>query len=80
MVHMRLGIVGSILAVLVFVSWHTHGEYPPPHGDRRRPGPPALQFLIVPLVDMFVFAILIGTALYFRRKLDVHKRLMLWQQ
>jgi hypothetical protein len=26
---------------------------------------------------MLVFAILIGTALYFRRRLDIHKRLML---
>src|SRR5262249_32693988 len=41
------------------------------------PGPPALQFLIIPLGDMIVFAILIGTALYFRRKFDIHKRLML---
>src|SRR5215469_13579419 len=37
----------------------------------------ALQFLVVPLVDMFVFAILIGTALYFRRRIEIHKRLML---
>jgi len=28
-------------------------------------------------VDMVIFAVLIGLALYFRRKLDVHKRLML---
>jgi hypothetical protein len=41
-------------------------------------GPPALQFLVIPLGDMLVFAILVGTALYFRRsRLDVHKRLML---
>src|SRR4029453_16999716 len=31
----------------------------------------------IPLGDMFIFAVLIGTALYFRRKFDVHKRLML---
>ncbi len=42
------------------------------------PGPPALQFLVVPLFDMLAFAILVGTALYFRRRrLDIHKRLML---
>jgi hypothetical protein len=39
--------------------------------------PAALQFLIIPLGDMLIFAVLIGTALYFRRKFDVHKRLML---
>ncbi len=41
------------------------------------PGPPALAFLIIPLGDMLIFSILIGLALYFRRKLHVHKRLML---
>ncbi len=42
------------------------------------PGPPALQFLVIPLGDMLVFAILVGTALYWRRsRLDIHKRLML---
>jgi len=40
-------------------------------------GPSPLQFLIVPLGDMVVFAILIGSALYFRRRLAIHKRLML---
>jgi hypothetical protein len=33
--------------------------------------------MIVPLGDMLVFSVLIGLALYFRRKLQVHKRLML---
>ena len=41
------------------------------------PGPPALQFLVVPFGDMLVFAVLISTALYFRRRLQIHKRLML---
>jgi hypothetical protein len=74
-VHMRLGILGSILAVLVFVVGILTAVSAAARG--ASPGPPALQFLIVPLVDMFVFASLIGTALYFRRKLDIHKRLML---
>jgi hypothetical protein len=41
------------------------------------PGPPPLQFLVIPLGDMFVFAILVGTALYYRRRMEIHKRLML---
>ncbi|MGH9969888.1 MAG: hypothetical protein ACREBG_19130 [Pyrinomonadaceae bacterium] len=40
-------------------------------------GPPPLQFLVIPLGDVLVFAILIGTALYFRRRMQIHKRLML---
>jgi hypothetical protein len=41
------------------------------------PGPPPLEFLVIPLGDMLIFATLIATALYFRRRSDIHKRLML---
>jgi len=60
---------------LVFVVGTLTGIYAAARG--ASPGPPALQFLIIPLGDMFVFAVLVGTALYFRRKLAIHKRLML---
>jgi len=73
--HQRLGILGGVLAALVVVVGILTGLYAAARG--ASPGPPALQFLIVPLGDMVVFAILIGVALYFRRRLDVHKRLML---
>lgn len=74
-VHQRLGILGGVLAGLVVVVGILTGLYAAARG--ASPGPPALQFLIVPLGDMVVFAILIGVALYFRRRLDIHKRLML---
>jgi len=73
--HQRLGVLGAVLACLVFVVGVLTAVYAAARG--ASPGPPALQFLIVPIVDMLVFAALIGAALYFRRKLDVHKRLML---
>lgn len=73
--HQRLGIAGSILAIMVFVVGILTGLSAAARGASA--GPPALQFLIIPLGDMFIFAVLIGTALYFRRKFDVHKRLML---
>jgi hypothetical protein len=74
--HQRLGILGAVLAVLVFIVGILTGIAGAARG--ATPGPPALQFLVIPLGDMFVFAILVGTALYFRRsRLDVHKRLML---
>jgi len=41
------------------------------------PGISPLSFLVVPLGDMFVFAILVGAGFYYRRRADVHKRLML---
>ena len=74
--HQRLGVLGAVLAPLVIVV----GVLTAISGAARgaTPGPPALQFLVVPLVDMLVFAILVGTALYLRRRrLDIHKRLML---
>jgi hypothetical protein len=40
-------------------------------------GPPPLVFLAIPLVDMVVFSILVGAGFYFRRRPDIHKRLML---
>jgi len=74
-IHMRLGVFGAVLAALVVVVGVLTALYAAARG--ATPGPPALQFLVIPLGDMLVFAILIGTALYFRRRLDIHKRLML---
>lgn len=73
--HQRLGIFGAILAALVVVV----GTLTAIAGAARgtSPGPPPLQFLVVPFGDLLVFAILVGTALYFRRRLNIHKRLML---
>ena len=74
--HQRLGVFGAILAVLIVIVGVLTGIAGAARG--ATPGPPALQFLVIPLGDMLVFAILVGTALYFRRgRLDVHKRLML---
>jgi hypothetical protein len=74
-VHMRLGIAGAVLAVLVVVVGVLTALTAAARG--ATPGPPPLAFLVVPLGDMFIFAVLIGLALYFRHKLQVHKRLML---
>jgi hypothetical protein len=73
--HQRLGILGAVLAALVIVVGTLTGLYAAARGSS--PGPPALQFLIIPLGDMVVFGVLIGLALYFRRQLQTHKRLML---
>jgi hypothetical protein len=75
--HRRMGIGGAVLATLVLIVGTTvaimrvKGGKPSPI-----PGVPALAFLAIPLFDMIVFAILVGTALYFRRRLEAHKRLM----
>lgn len=75
--HMRLGIAGGVLASLMLIVGTVTAiirakvvQAPPDSGS-------PLQFLTIPLGDMLVFAILVGAALYFRRQVDTHKRLML---
>jgi hypothetical protein len=76
-VHQRLGVFGAVLAALVVVVGVLTGLYAAARESAAAAGPFALRFLVVPLGDMLVFAVLIGAALYFRRRLDIHKRLML---
>jgi hypothetical protein len=73
--HRRLGVLGGLLAALVLVV----GTITAISAARRgvSPGPPPLVFLVIPLGDMLVFAILVGTGLFFRRRSEIHKRLML---
>jgi hypothetical protein len=73
--HRRLGVVGAVLAGPVLVV----GVVTAIAAARRGvpPDPPPLVFLAVPLGDMLMFAILVGSALYFRRRSEIHKRLML---
>lgn len=74
-IHQRLGIVGGVLAALVVIVGILTAIFAAARGSA--PGPPPLVFLVIPLGDMLVFAILIGLALYYRRRMEVHKRLML---
>ena len=74
-IHRRLGYFGGVLAVLVVIV----GVWAALHAAARggNLGHPALPFLVIPLGDAFIFATLIGLALYYRRNPPVHKRLML---
>jgi hypothetical protein len=74
--HMKLGILGSVLALLVFVVGTITSLAAAARGSAV-PGWQPLPFLVIPLGDMLAFAALVGAALYYRRKLDIHKRLML---
>jgi hypothetical protein len=75
-VHRRLGRIGMVLLpAMIIVAAVTALE-----GVARKSGPPIvppLSWLAVPLFDIPVFGALIGAALYFRSKPQVHKRLML---
>jgi hypothetical protein len=75
-VHRRLGIAGAVLAaVMVVVGLRTaiataaRGAAPP--------GIDPLVFLIVPTVDMMLFAGFVVAAIRSRRNKEAHKRLML---
>lgn len=75
--HMRLGIAGGVLAVLM-VLIGTLTAIVRAKTVNAPPGfPNPLVFLTIPLGDMLVFAILISTAFYFRLRPDIHKRVML---
>ncbi|MCR4300149.1 MAG: hypothetical protein NUV51_00915 [Sulfuricaulis sp.] len=73
--HRRVGVFGALLAVLVLVVGVTTAIAAAKRGFT--PGPPPLEFLAIPLVEMLVFAVLVSLGLLFRRRSDIHKRLML---
>ncbi len=76
-IHRKLGIAGIVLASLMIIVGTVTAIMRAKLIDVPPGAPPPLVFLTIPLGDMLVFAILVGSAFYFRRKPDVHKRLML---
>jgi hypothetical protein len=74
-VHRRLGVFAAAWAALVVIVGTLTAITAARLG--HSPGPPPLQFLVVPLGDMVLFTALAGTALWFRRRPEVHRRLML---
>jgi len=73
--HRRAGMFGAFIAAAVLIVGTATAITAAKLG--HTPGPPPLIFLAIPLGDMLVFALLVGTGLYFRRRSDIHKRLML---
>src|SRR4051812_32567910 len=67
--HRRMGIAGAVLAALVLVAGTTVAIHRAQAPTSPIPGVPPLVFLAIPLFDMGLFAILVGTALYYRRQL-----------
>jgi hypothetical protein len=76
-IHRRLGVAGGVIAVLMVLLGVTTALVRAKQGATPLPGISPLSFLVVPLGDMFVFSILVGAGFYYRRRPDVHKRLML---
>jgi hypothetical protein len=77
-VHQRLGYAGIGLGALIipvgFVTALRAAKY---GSTSTPPGASPLGFLIVPLLDLVMFTIFFGAAIYYRKKPAEHKRLML---
>ena len=75
--HRKLGVGGAVLAALLLIVGTTTAILRVKGGNPSPiPGVPPLSFLAVPLFDMVVFAMLIGTGLVLRNRPETHKRLM----
>jgi hypothetical protein len=81
-IHRRLGYAGAILAVLMVVSGYftaiamTRRGYDL-SGDLVATVDDALTILVFQLGDLVSFSILVAAAVLYRRRADIHKRLML---
>jgi hypothetical protein len=75
--HRRLGVFGGVLAGAMLVVGTAAAIDAGRRGFTPAPEVPPLKFIVLPLVDITLFAVLVGVALWKRRRSDVHKRLML---
>jgi hypothetical protein len=75
--HRRLGVLGGLIAIAMLVVGTLAAIASARRGFTPPGGPPPLTFLIIPLGDLLVFSVLVGTALYVRKQSQTHKRLML---
>jgi hypothetical protein len=73
--HRRLGVAGAVLAALLVAVGTTTAIAGAVKGAGP-PGVPPLSFLAVPFFDMVVFTGLVTTGLWYRRRADIHKRLL----
>lgn len=76
-IHRRLGVLGGLLAITMIVVGFLTAVAAARRGVSPPGSPPALQFLVIPLGDILVFASLVGTGLFFRRRPQIHKRLLM---
>jgi hypothetical protein len=78
--HQRLGFAAIGLAIgIIVVGFFTAVSAAKSGGTvtAAPPGIPRLAFLLIPLTDLLMFAILFGAAIYLRKRSADHKRLML---
>ena len=74
--HMKVGIAGVVLAVLVVVIGYVTAIAGAPAVRPRPMGFSGLQFLIFPLSGIALFSVFVAAAISLRRKAALHKRFM----
>lgn len=75
--HRRLGVAGAVIAVLMVVIGTATAIIRAKVMEVPQAAASPLSFLTIPLGDMAVFSSLVGVGFYFRRRADIHKRMML---
>lgn len=78
--HMKLGMLGAGLALIIFVSGmflsvKSMQLFPP---GMTLWGMTARQFFVVPTVSMMLFGGMVGAAIVYRRRPEIHKPMMLF--
>lgn len=77
-VHMKLGMLSIALAALILVVGFFTAAHAAKFGSLAPPPDiPPLAFFVVPFFDLVFFAAFFGAAIYYRKQLANHKRLML---
>ena len=75
--HRRLGYGAVALAAAMVVVGFLAAVDAARRGATPPGGPPPLVFLAIPMADLAIFSLLVGAGIWFRRRADAHKRLML---
>lgn len=77
-VHQRLGYAAIGLGLLIIATGLPTALRAAKYGSLAAPADiPPLAFLIIPLFDLLMFALLFSAAIYYRKKPAAHKSLML---
>ncbi len=76
-IHRKLGLAGIALAAAVVFVGVDLAATSAREGFTPNAAIPPLVFLVMPIGEMAIFAILFTAAILFRRRPDIHKRLMI---
>jgi len=75
--HRRLGYGALFLAVVMVVVGILAAVDAARRGATPPGGPPPLAFMIIPFADMVIFSTLVAAGAWFRRRSEIHRRVML---